>query len=355
MESSAKVEPGPGKHGVYTHFPEEFRYLLEDENNEGFFQKTCWYSRAQSGTFFGDLITADHTILSEESESLNNHRYAVVVQDMATQWVQSYPCETKNFQETQKSLQKFLEPNRKPKVIYTDNSLEFGKSCEDLSWNHCTSTPHGSETNGIAERALRRIKEWTSAVLLQSGLDEKWWADSMECYTAICETFKTSCLMGKHLTNDVLENHLKDRSIIPFGSLVEYYSFFCERPVAITSMWPKSLARYTPRLCIVCGVNLERRRNGRRHWRIGGDGRIRTRRQKAQCKGSVNADERWQFYLPCRRWKSQSLWRRLTSENIHFNQGSSRTRRGTSSSRRIRRTLFSNPSSRRLYTGWCGS
>ena len=36
--------------------------------------------------------------------------------------------------------------------------------------------------NGIAERAVRRVKEGTSKVLLQSGLDEKWWADSMECY-----------------------------------------------------------------------------------------------------------------------------------------------------------------------------
>ena len=27
------------------------------------------------------------------------------------------------------------------------------------------------------------MKEDTSAVLLQSGLDESWWADSMECYT----------------------------------------------------------------------------------------------------------------------------------------------------------------------------
>ena len=35
---------------------------------------------------------------------------------------------------------------------------------------------------GIAERAVRRIKEGTSAVLLQSGLDENCWADSMECY-----------------------------------------------------------------------------------------------------------------------------------------------------------------------------
>ena len=76
-----------------------------------------------------------------------------------------------------------MEPDGKLKVIYTDNSLEFGKACEDLSWNHCTSTPHRSETNGIAERAARRVKEGTFAVLLQSGLDENWWADSMECYT----------------------------------------------------------------------------------------------------------------------------------------------------------------------------
>ena len=77
---------------------------------------------------------------------------------------------------------KFLEPTRKPNFIYTDNSFEFGKSCEDLSWNHCTSTPHRSETHGITERAVRIIKEGTSAVLLQSGLVEKWCADSMECY-----------------------------------------------------------------------------------------------------------------------------------------------------------------------------
>ena len=132
---------------------------------------------------FCDLITADHKVLTEGCESRNNHRYAVVMQDLATQWIQSYQCKTKTSQETQRSLQKFLEPKRKPKVICTDNSLEFGKACEDLSWNLCTSTPQRSETNGIAERAVRRVKEGTSAVLLQSGLDEKWWADSIECYT----------------------------------------------------------------------------------------------------------------------------------------------------------------------------
>ena len=144
---------------------------------------------------FGGLVTAGFKVLSDRCESRHNHRYAVVVQDLATQWIPSYPCKKKTLSGNTKSLQKFLEPTRKPKVIYTDSSLEFGKACEELTWNQCASTPHGSETNGIADRAVRRVKEGTSAVLLQSGLDEKWWADSMEC--PICETFKISCLMGR--------------------------------------------------------------------------------------------------------------------------------------------------------------
>ena len=173
-----------GKHIIYTHFPKD--RICEICQRTKITRAPC--RRCKSGAVpradnFGDLITADHKVLSDNCESRNNHRYAVVVQGLATQWIQSYPCKTKTFQETQRSLQKFLEPNRKPKVICTDNSLEFRKACEDLSWNHCTSTPHRSETNGIAERAVRRVKEGTSAVLLQSGLDEGWWADSMECYT----------------------------------------------------------------------------------------------------------------------------------------------------------------------------
>ena len=224
----------------------------------------------------GDLITADRKVMNEECESRNNHRNAVVVQDLATQLIQSFQSKTKTSQETEKTLRRFLEPTEKPKVIHTDKlvvmtpahppdrttfyyccwveashpiaptstvhdpqnftelggrevfqntcwinrswskwqqqerlhavttlpphqntslwlftplrsvhhdtSLEFGKSCEDLIWNHRTSTPHRSETNGIAERAVRRVKEGTSAVLLPSGLHERWGSDSMECH-----------------------------------------------------------------------------------------------------------------------------------------------------------------------------
>ena len=139
---------------------------------------------------FGDLITADHKVLNEEGESRNIHRYAVVVQDLATQWIQSYPCKTTTSQETENSSRKFLEPWEKPEVIYSDNSSKFGKSCEDPSWNHRTSTPRRSETNGIAERAVRRIPVGTSAVLLQSGLDETWWLILWDAI-AICDMSKT--------------------------------------------------------------------------------------------------------------------------------------------------------------------
>ena len=71
-----------------------------------------------------------------------------MVQDLATQWIHSYPCNTKTSQEMEKSLRKFHEPSEQPKFICTDNSLEFGKSSEDLSWNHRTSPPHRSETRG---------------------------------------------------------------------------------------------------------------------------------------------------------------------------------------------------------------
>ena len=137
------------------------------------------------------MITADDKVLNEGCESRNNHRYAVVVQDLATQLIQSYPCKTKTSQETEEIKRKFLEPPEQPKVIYIDNSLEFGKSCEDLPWNHRTSTPHRSETHGIAERAVRRAKEGTSAVLLQSGLDEKGCGLILWNAIAICELSKT--------------------------------------------------------------------------------------------------------------------------------------------------------------------
>ena len=118
-----------GEHSFFTHFRKDRNcdICLGTKN----IRLSC---RRRTGTVvpraenIGDSITADHKVLSEGCESRHNHRHAVVVHDLATQWIPSHPCETKTAQETHKSLQKFLEPNRKPKVVYTDNSLDFLQS-----------------------------------------------------------------------------------------------------------------------------------------------------------------------------------------------------------------------------------
>ena len=99
---------------------------------------------------FGDKIPADQKILNEERESRLQHRYAFVVQDLATKWLQNNLCKTTASQNTVNSLRKFLEPEEDPEVENTD-FVGIRQACEDF-WNHCTSTPHRSETYGTAER-----------------------------------------------------------------------------------------------------------------------------------------------------------------------------------------------------------
>ena len=111
-----------------------------------------------------------------------HHRYAVVVQDLATQWIQSNLCNTNSAQETQRNLRNILRPEETPRSMYTDNTQEVIKPCEELNWTHERSMPRRSETNGIAERVAQGVKEGTSSVSVQSGLQECWWAEAMECY-----------------------------------------------------------------------------------------------------------------------------------------------------------------------------
>ena len=54
---------------------------------------------------YGDLITAEHKVFNGGRELRNNHRYAAVVQVLATQW---NPCQTKISQEKEKNLRTFL-------------------------------------------------------------------------------------------------------------------------------------------------------------------------------------------------------------------------------------------------------
>ena len=65
---------------------------------------------------------------------------------------------------------------------------------------------------------MRRVIKGTSAVLLQSGLNEKWLADSMQCFS-YCELLSD----GKAPYERRFGQPFKG-PIIPFGSLVEYHT-----------------------------------------------------------------------------------------------------------------------------------
>ena len=97
MEPWAKVEPGSGKHSENTHFPKDPNCdICLKTKIEGFLQKTYWYSRAQSGTFW--WLDHSGSQSSQWRKWIAKQSSAVVVQDLATQWNQSYPCKTKTSQ-----------------------------------------------------------------------------------------------------------------------------------------------------------------------------------------------------------------------------------------------------------------
>ena len=135
---------------------------------------------------------------------------------------------------------------------------------------------HRLETSEIAERAVRRVKEGTSAVLLQSGLDEKWWSDSMKCY---CYLQNVSNLLadGKSQCERRFWESFKG-PIMLFVALIGY--LLRERQSTNSTIWKKIITRNYYWLCLDRGDNLEGRHSDCWYWRIGKVGCIRNLSQK---------------------------------------------------------------------------
>ena len=71
-------------------------------------------------------------------------------------------------------------------------------------------------------RLMELLKEQcASAVLLQSGLNESWWEDSMECYTYLRNV--TDLLPDGKTPYERCFGQPFEGPIIPFRSLVEYH------------------------------------------------------------------------------------------------------------------------------------
>ena len=176
-------------HNTFTHFP-------RSEDCE--VCRNCKVSRAQCrqrhaddqpspGTIpisqnFGEYVTADTEILNDDDASRDHDKNVTVIQCKSTYWLQGFPSTTKNTADTKKAFQRFWGPDVIAKLVYTDNAGEFIAALDELGIDHDTATPHRPETNGIAERAVRRIKEGSSCALVQSGWSDEWWPQAMACY-----------------------------------------------------------------------------------------------------------------------------------------------------------------------------
>ena len=113
---------GSGKHNAFTHVPKDRNHEVCRRTN--FTRVPC--RKRTSGHILcveklGHLLTVDEKVHNEEWESRNRHRYAVLVQDLDTQWSQASTCKTKISQKPAKTIQKFLELKASPKVICTDH------------------------------------------------------------------------------------------------------------------------------------------------------------------------------------------------------------------------------------------
>ena len=102
---------------------------------------------------------------------------------------------------------------------------------------------------------MRRAKEGTSAVLMQSGLNESWWAYSMECYTYL-RNLTDLVSDGKTPYERRFGKPFKG-PIIQFGSLVEYHPITAKDQLRIHQFGKKVLLGLFLGYALYAGGNLE--------------------------------------------------------------------------------------------------
>ena len=173
-------------------------------------QSTHWRS-STSCRKYGDLITADHKVLS---------KYAVVVQDLAAQWIQSYPCKTKTSQETVKNNKSFSSRHTSQKLFIQTihrnlaNLLKIYHGMTALTTSSIRIKWYRWQSRPTSEGRF-----FSSIATVRTGWRR--WSDSMEC---CCCLRKVQDLQvdGKTLYERRFGEPFKG-PIIPFGAEVEYH------------------------------------------------------------------------------------------------------------------------------------
>ena len=121
---------------------------------------------------FGGLVTCDHIIVGTgDRDTGAEDTAALVIMDRYTGWIECHPAPQKTKAETKLAFQRFAGPRGKIDLLYSDGAPELEAAATELGWLHDTCTPDRKQTNGVAERVVRRVLEGARTALYQSGLE----------------------------------------------------------------------------------------------------------------------------------------------------------------------------------------
>ena len=242
LEPTFKRREDLGKHSVSTHFPKDRNCEICPRTR--ITTAPCRRRNGGGGAVpraenFGDLITADHKVLSEGCESRNNHPYLL--------WCRTWP------------------PNGSSRIRAKQKLLRKHKGACKSSWSR-VGIPK-SFTLKIPWNLAKPIKIFPGIIVRQHHTDQKQMgllkeqcAEKKKAPLPYCCNQVWMKVRGQIPWNavpmgDVLGNHLMDRSfrLVPWLSI----TLFCERPVKNPSIWKERLTWIVPWLRFVRGWNLE--------------------------------------------------------------------------------------------------
>ena len=77
-------------------------------------------------------------------------------------------------------MKHFAGSKDKVSSFYCDSAPELAIAAIAVQWRLSTATTGMPQTNGVAERSVRTVKEGSSCGIVQSGYSTKWWLDAGE-------------------------------------------------------------------------------------------------------------------------------------------------------------------------------
>jgi len=129
---------------------------------------------------FNEKISLD--LLGPITPNRQNIRFAAIAVDAATRWKEVEGLVAKS--EAWRILRLWIMRHGKPSVVRSDNAGELTMStARDIMTNNNiqleTTTPYLHRASGLIERSIQSLCQIARCLLLQAGLDARFWLDSL--------------------------------------------------------------------------------------------------------------------------------------------------------------------------------